>query len=122
MTKRFIEVDANDFEDFLKSKGFARAIQKEEIVYVMQHKRHPYLYIKVYTSLGVGDDVARECGSDCIRIVAIFDNGRKSFGLYKGQRVYRTGSQEKVKERTLVRMRESYARCNEWMKNNIKDH
>jgi hypothetical protein len=115
MTTRYVELSATEFESFLQSKGFTRTIQKEEIVYVMQHKKHPDLYIKVYTSLGI-NNAARECGADAIRVCAVISKGDYSRGLYKGARVYRTGSQDKVQARTLERMREAYAKCNDWIK------
>lgn len=115
MATRYVEVVAIEFENFLQDKGFTRTIQNQEIVYVMQHKKHPDLYIKVYTSLGT-DNAARECGEDAIRVCSIVSKAGYSRGLYKGARVYRTGSQEKIQARTLDRMREAYAKCNEYIK------
>jgi hypothetical protein len=52
-------------------------------------------------------------------VVAIFQPDKpdaRSYPLYKGSRVYRSGSQAGIQERTLERMREAYARCNQWVK------
>jgi len=123
MTDRYIEIDSSQFETFLSDKGFVKSVQHHEVVFTRQHKNNPNIHIRVFTSIRAGQDqksqdTARARGTDAIRIAAFFDNGERSFGVYKGPRVYRTGSQEKVHERTLERMREAYQRCTDWIKNN----
>jgi len=118
MTTRYIEVDSKKFEKFLQEKGFVCETPKEgkELVYVICHEYNPNVRVKVYTSIANGADVARSVGKDAIRVVCIFDNGEKSFGIAKMPRVYRTGSQEKVEARTLERMLEAYRMGSRWIR------
>ncbi len=116
MTKRFVEVPTEAIENFLKEKGFVPEVQGREIVYAFKHLKNPSLFVKVYTSIRVGEEVARGCGSDAIRIVAIFNDGKRSFGIRKCQRVYRTGSVKLVLARLHERMQEAYGCLNEWRK------
>ena len=119
MPNHYINLDAAKFETFLQSKGCHRLVMErhgDEVVYVRAHDKAKFLFIKIFTSIKEGETTARECGGDAIRVVCIFDNGTRNFGIGKFPRVYRTGSQEKVQERTLDRMRDAYARLNEWLK------
>ena len=117
MTTRYISIDTNRFENFLSSKGFDKTVEGSEIVYKRLHHKNKNLCVKVYTSIKTNAFVARACGEDAIRITAVFC-GERSFGIGKFPRVYRTGSEQKVFNRTLERMREAYTRCNEWIKQN----
>jgi hypothetical protein len=114
--QRFVEVNSERMEAFLQSKGFERTTFGDEVVYFRKHDKYPKLQVKVYTSIRIGSSAARGCGADAIRVVAIFDDGKKSFGVGKFPRVYRTGTEEGVFERTLLRMKEAYQRCNDWLK------
>ena len=118
MATRYIEVDSDKFETFLKSKGFVREHTEKgkEIVYARCNEFNSNIIVKIYTSITEGAEVARSIGSDAIRVVCIFDNGKRSFGIAKLPRVYRTGSQEKVEARTLERMREAYRVGNRWIR------
>jgi predicted RNA binding protein YcfA (HicA-like mRNA interferase family) len=115
--KRFIEVNAGTFQKFLEDKGFVKTKQGNEIVYYRRHNYNKNVIVKVYTSIKIGADVARDVGKDAIRIVTIFDNGNKNFPIAKMPRVYRTGSQDAVQERALSRMREAYVLGTKWIKN-----
>lgn len=117
---RYIEVDSNQFVEFLKSKGFVREQTEigKEVVYTFCHEYNPNVRVKVYTSITEGAEIARSVGRDAIRVVCIFNNGEKSFGIAKMPRVYRTGSQEKVQARTLDRMREAYRAGSQWITKN----
>ena len=112
----FVSVPAQAIEDFLQSKGFVRTVQRSEVVYVRGHDRDPNVKIKVYTSIRTGAGSARRRGKDSIKVCTVFDNGRRSFGIGKFPRVHRTGSTEKVLERTLERMRAAYRRANQWLR------
>ncbi len=112
----FVSVPAQAIEDFLKSKGFVRTVQRCEVVYVRNHDRDPNVKIKVYTSIRTGAAAARRRGKDSIKVCTVFDNGQRSFGIGKFPRVHRTGSTEKVLERTLERMRAAYKRANQWLR------
>lgn len=114
MTTRYIELNSSLFDAFLTSKGFASSVQGSEIVYTRAHEVNKNLFVKVYSSISANVSIARECGGDAIRIVAIYNDGNRSFGIFKSQRVYRTGSQEAVHQRTYERMREAYMKLNEW--------
>ena len=114
----FVEVNAKDFETFLEIKGFIRTIQKNEIVYVKPMEFNRSLFCKVYTSLSDGNAVARECGADAIRVCCVFENGEKHFGIGKFARVYRTGSQEAVFNRTQERIQAAFDRASAWNEQN----
>jgi len=114
----FVSVPAQAIEDFLKSKGFTRTLCRNEVVYVRAHDRCPDLKVKVYTSIRTGAGSARNCGKDSIKVCAVFDDGRRSFGVGRFPRVHRTGSTRAVLERTLERMRAAYARCSQWLREN----
>lgn len=111
----YVEVPADEIETFLRSKGFVRTIVHREVVYSRAHAKNPDVKVKVYTSIRVGAQSARRRGKDSIKVCTIFDNGRKKFGIGKFPRIHRTGSTEKVLERTLKRMREAWARGTEWI-------
>lgn len=119
MGTRYVEVNREAFCRALEEKGFVQDPKAQgEIVYIRQHHFDKTMFVKIFTSLPkVGGD-ARGCGDDAIRVVLIFDNPAtgKSGGLFKASRVYRTGSQEKVIERTLERAREAYQNANDRVK------
>ncbi len=124
--KRYVEIDSKLLEEFLSACGFRRIQQHTEIVYVHPHKWCDSVRVKVYTSIKVGENVARPCGADAIRVVAAYEGqrpvsrpGQKSstnFGIYKAKKILRTGSQEAVTERLHERMREAYAFCSVWIR------
>ena len=115
----YIEIKSDVIESFLKSKGFVRGIQGAEIVYDRKHSDNPNITIRVYTSIRNGSEAARAVGKDAIRITAFFDDGKKSFGMFKGTRVYRVTSEKAILERMYERMQEAYKICNQWiLKNN----
>ena len=121
MTDRYVEVDSQRFEAFLQGKGFIRNLSSSEVVYDRQHQHCKHITVRVYTSITDGAQEARKRGADAIRVIAFYDNGKNNFGLAGRDslaRVYRTGSEEKVFERTLERMREAYKITNEWLKKN----
>lgn len=89
-----------------------------ELVYVRQHDSDPTMFVKVYTSLPARAGDARACGQDAIRACLVFERRDEAIkrwisgGLYKAPKVLRTGSEEKVIERTLERARECYREAN----------
>lgn len=122
---RFVEVSRETLESFLTSKGFRREVQNREVVYVRDHHIDGNVKVKVYTTLSVNGEQVRDCGEDAIRVVTIFDNGRgKSFGVGKFPKLLRTapaGLPESDRVQVLLdrlheRMREAYARANEFVK------
>jgi hypothetical protein len=108
----YFELDTERFTRFFLDKGFYATTPYSEIVFVRKHDHNPHLLIKVFSSIAKSG--VRECGGDAIRIVGIFDDGKKNFPLFKGVRVYRTTSQESIEERTLIQMRLCYRRLNEF--------
>jgi hypothetical protein len=107
---RSIVLEAARFFAFLEASGFTRLTNSgREVVYGRAHHKAPHLLVKVYTSCSDGELESRSAGKDAIRVVAVVQGGK---GLWKGPRVYRTGSQEAVQMRTLERMREAYAHLN----------
>lgn len=121
---RFIDLPAEAMFAFLESKGFevASNYSRSEVVYARRHDRDKRFVILVYTGIAptsqyTGESFgSRGCGEDAIRVVPLFEQGYVTRGLMKTKRVYRTGSVEKILERTLERMREAYAVCNERIK------
>lgn len=112
----YVEVDSARLELFLQGLGFTREVHCNEVVYTRRHNLEPRLQIKVYTSIATGESVARKCGADAIRVVAVLNGKDKVYPIFRGQRVFRTTSQESVQERVLERCRAAYARMNEWRK------
>lgn len=125
MAEKYFELEPTELENFLKGLGFERTTQHREVVYVRRHHICPTLFVKIYTSISTENQV-RERGSDAIRICSVFDNGEKSFGVGAFPRIYRKAGEHLTKEektsllfdRIRVRLREAYARCNEWSKKN----
>lgn len=105
----FVPVPAAALVVALETAGFRRLEQPagREVVYYRTHQNDVRYSVKVYTSIREGSDVARHRGQDAIRVVAV----REERGIYKGPRVYRTGSVDAVVGRMLERAREAYAFC-----------
>lgn len=119
MATRYVEVDRNVFCNALHEKGFTPDSEAVgELVYIRQHHLDPTMFVKIYTSMPLRSGDARACGADAIRIMLTFKNGRtgRSGCLYKTPRVYRTGSEAAVIERTLERAREAYGVGNKRVK------
>jgi hypothetical protein len=111
MATRFVEVDRSRFCEALEARGFTQDIDAQgELVYVRQHHLDKTMFVKIYTSLPQNGGDTRGVGQDAIRVLLMFKNGRtqKTGCLYKASRVYRTGSEAAVIERTLERAREAY--------------
>jgi len=111
----YVEVNAASMEQMLQKCGFNRSTTGKEVVYIRRHK-NPNILIKVYTSIPLEASKARGCGKDAIRVVVIYDNGNRNFGIAKLPRVYRTGTEKDVLERTYKRMRDAYMLANKWNK------
>lgn len=108
----FVEVPASAIHALMAKTGFKKAImpRSKEEVFELVHKRNARYVVRVYTSIPNGQKVARDCGADAIRVVAVFEDPRtgKTHGIYKAKRIHRTGSIEKVIDRMHDRMREAY--------------
>lgn len=121
MSERYVEISGENFFKFLSAKSFTQSASDNEVVYERQHDQCKHITIRVYTSIAVDSGQPRNNGKDAIRVVAFYKKNDKTFGIAGRQsisRVYRTGSEEKVFERTLLRMREAYSVANEWLKKN----
>lgn len=127
MKKRFVPIEAQVIETFLREKNFEKRLSGNEIVYAFHHRYAKCVVIKVYTSIPYGGTVVREAGSDAIRVVAAYESEvaisprhgappSKSFGIYKAKKILRTGSEEAIIGRLLERMRETYLFTNEWLR------
>lgn len=117
--KRYVEVDREAFVKALTDKGFSPdPTAFGELVFIRQHHLDPTMYVKIYTSMPLRSGDARQCGKDAIRVLLIFSNPitGASGCLFKTPRVYRTGSQEAVIERTIERAREAYGAGNKRIK------
>lgn len=113
---RYVEVSRKALLDALFACGFREHLGQGggELVYSRQHSLDSTMWIKVFTSLPRNAGDARACGKDAIRVLLVFQNPvtKASGCLYKTSRVYRTGSEAAVIERTLERAREAYAEAN----------
>ncbi len=106
----FVQVPAEAIRARLLAAGFRRLEQAgREEVYGRSHDSDPRYVVKVYTSIREGSELARQRGQDAIRVVAV----RGDRGIFKGQRVYRTGSVSAVLDRMMERAREAYGFCSE---------
>jgi hypothetical protein len=117
----FVAVPAEKLEGFLQSEQFSRTVQGNEVVYVRKSARNPDVQLKVYTSIRVGQTSVRAAGKDAIRVCAVFDNGRKSFGVGKFSPVLRVASVESVLTRLKERLNEAKKRANEWIDKNVAE-
>lgn len=127
MSPRFVEVPAEAIRSRLAAAGFKldKSNGSPEEVWIRAHDKDPNYIIKVYTSIGGGQAVARDCGQDAIRIVALTYNPYKFpstlMPIFKATRVFRTAPKDMkqadrvshVCERMIERCREAYAAINE---------
>lgn len=113
----YVEVPAEAIRTKLAQAGFVLdpTARGHEEVYVRQH-RNPLYTIKVFSSIARDQTAARGCGQDAIRCVAIFTHAHGTQCVYKGKRVHRTGSIEKVLTRMIERARDAYAAVNDRLK------
>ena len=142
---RFVNLEASILEQFLQERGAdlqkpdrdgkkgqcTRIVQGSEIVYVYTNKYHPSVKVKVYTSIRAGEKYVRRPGKDAIRVCTVYEgvkaitrgrnNESRSFGIYKAQRIHRTGSEEAIIERLHDRMQEAYRVGNEWLREHWKE-
>jgi hypothetical protein len=129
---RYVDVRAESLEEFLSGCGFSRSVQRSEIVYVRSNDHFKGVVVKVYTSIRAGQATARPCGADAIRVVAAYQGEReispgrgrtpsRSFGIWKGKKILRIGSEEAVIGRIYERMREAYAFTNTWVRERWRD-
>ena len=119
MSRKFVEIDRNQFCTVLEDKGFVQdADAYGELVYIRQHHLDPTMFVKIYTSMPLWAGDTRPCGEDAIRVMLIFKNERtgRSGCLHKTTRVNRTGTANGVIDRTLERAREAYAAGNDRVK------
>lgn len=75
-------------------------------------------FVRVYTSLAVGDNSVRGCGEDAVRIVIGTEFGGKFRPLSKSRRIYRTAPQGPEEQRVQAflgrltqALRESYGKA-----------
>ena len=120
MTERFVTVDRDTFCQALEAKGFSVDEESSnlchELIYVRQHHIDPTMFVKICTSMPQKRGDSRKNGADSIKVLLIFKNEKKSGCLYRASRVFRTGTQEGVIERTLERAREAYRVGNQRLK------
>lgn len=115
MATRFVEVNRETFCKSLEDCGFVKDPESSgELVYIRQHHIDKTMYVKIFTSLPLNGGNTRANGSDAIRVCLIFKNDKtgRSGGLYKAPRVYRTGSEKAVIDRTIERARDAYREAN----------
>jgi len=127
MATTYVQVPSEDIIGLLESKGFTPvegigAFRTKELVYERAHEENPAVRIRVYTSVGKGQVVARRRAKDSIKVCTVVVGRSKTFGIGKFPRVHRTGSAKKVLDRMLGRMRDAYKRGTDWIREQkIKD-
>ncbi len=112
----FVNVSASAIEGWLEARRFERTVQFHEVVYVRKSRDYPDVCIKVYTSVRVGRQQARDRGRDSIKVAVVYDNGRKSFGIGKFPHVNRVTSEQAVIARLEERVRAAAERGKEWIR------
>ncbi len=119
MSARFVEVPAAAIRERLVAAGF-RLIDAPggEEVYERAHDKDARYTVKVYSSIQRGAAEVRDCGTDAIRVVALYTDTRFRWPgvpapIFKATRVHRAGSVEAVLDRMIERAREAYAAINQ---------
>lgn len=111
----YVAVPASALIGYLQSKHFSCTHCGKEVVYVRASVRNPYVLLKVYTSIPVNGRQVRQCGADAIRVVVAFESPSKSFGIWKGTRIFRVTSAESVLARLHERLTEAAIHANQWI-------
>jgi hypothetical protein len=119
VSARFVAVPASAIRERLAAAGFHLIPSPSgEEVYERSHDRDARYTVKVYSSIHRGAAEVRECGSDAIRVVAIFADSKfhwpaRVVPIFKATRVHRAGTVDAVLDRMIERAREAYAACND---------
>jgi hypothetical protein len=111
----FIQLDTAATESFLSGLGFSRTVSNNEVVFEKAHEKEANLITKVYTSIRVDSNEARDVGKDAVRISSLYVGKDKTYGIFRGKRVHRSGSQSAVQDRILSRLADASKRCDEWL-------
>ena len=118
MSAQFVQVPAAAIRERRVAAGF-RLIDAPggEEVYERAHDKDTRYTVKVYSSIQRGAAEARDCGTDAIRVVALYTDTRFRWPgvpepIFKATRVHRAGSVEAVLDRMIDRAREAYAAIN----------
>ena len=117
---RFVEVPPDAIRDFLVEKGLVEGCVRNEVVFDMKNHNCRHITLRVYTTIACAQDETRDLGEDAIRVVAFYERDvegsliRKP--VFKAAKILRTGSAEKVLSRIEERLREGYAVCNRFAK------
>jgi len=122
MARGFVPVPAAAIRSRLAGAGFLLVPgTRGEEVYERPHDRDARYVVRVYSSIQRGEEEARDCGEDAIRVVALFVDGKyysppRTVPIFKATRVHRTGTVDGVLDRLIERAREAYKACNEHRK------
>lgn len=122
MATRFVEVPREALLGALQNAGFTQVPPRtsdEELLFERKHNHDAELSVRVFTTIPGAGAKARACGEDAIR-VGLFAAGKthpeaktaRWVPIFWATKVLRTGSVEKVIERTIERAREAYAQAN----------
>lgn len=102
---RFVEVPSDRFQETLDAIGTAVVAKGGTAVWTTSGRERVWelrlpqrssafvRMIRVFTSMAVGADVARDCGEDAVRVVVGFESERGFKPVEKGQKVLRTAPQ-----------------------------
>jgi DNA helicase-2/ATP-dependent DNA helicase PcrA len=103
----YVDIPAASIREYLLNAGFVRAtdVRGREEVYDLIVADASMTVVRVYSSIAVGRATARGCGEDAIRVVAV--DVASNRGVFKGRRIHRTGSVEKVLARIGERITEA---------------
>jgi len=101
MAATYVIITESEMDNLFKlDKGWSKKIEGNEYVYSYILKKNPDVLVKVFSSV-TPDGIARRCGGDAIRIVAI--NTKTNRGIIKNGRVNRTsGWDDRTKAKVLT--------------------
>ena len=94
MAPRFVQIQLSEMKELFKAeKGWifldpSSNSNIKEYVFDLELKKHPGVFVRVFSSISVHTDSVRKCGEDAIRVCA-FDTKKKR-GLVKSLRTNRT--------------------------------
>lgn len=119
MSAHFVRVPAAAIRERLVAAKFCLVpADHGEEVYFRRHDGDRRYEVVVYSSIQRGAEEVRDCGTDAIRVVALFTDTRfrwpgRPEPIFRATRVHRAGSVEAVLDRMVERAREAYAAINQ---------
>ena len=123
---RFVAVPVSAIEDFLfqKSGRFERRVQGREVVLFVKHSKCSSVRVEVFTSASDGAETVRGAGTDAVKVLAVYDDGRgRRFPLVRAgesTRVLRVGDVQSVVNRIYTAVMTHYALGGRWIEDKFR--